>query len=124
MVNGKKLVRILYFLIGIIFLNCISLAMAEKPFHHLPDGTFRNPEGSPKRDNNVKWSYKIFNAERKKIKIDFPKDHVIPRNEVLKSLQDNKDEDYIAWIGHATFLIKLGNTTIITDPLFSKNTGP
>ena len=98
--------------------------MDKKPYHHLPDGTFRNPEGSPKRDNNVKWSYKVFNAERKKIKINFPNDHVIPRNKVLKSLQENKDEDYIAWIGHATFLIKLGNTTIITDPLFSKNTGP
>ena len=35
-----------------------------------------------------------------------------------------KNEDYIAWIGHATFLIKLGNTTIITDPVFSKNAGP
>ena len=110
-------------LISLLF-NQTLLAMDKKPYHHLPDGTFRNPEGSPKRDNNVKWSYKIFNAERKKIKIDFPKDHVVPRNEVLKSLQENKDEDYIAWIGHATFLIKLGNTTIITDPLFSKNTGP
>ena len=56
----------------------------------------------------------------KKLRLNFPNEHVIPRNEVLKSLQDNKDEDYIAWIGHATFLIKLGNTTIITDPLFSK----
>jgi len=98
--------------------------MEKKPYHHLPDGTFRNPEGSPKRDDNVKWSYKIFNAERKKIKINFPNDHVVSRNEVLKNLQENKDEDYITWIGHATFLIKLGNTTIITDPLFSKNTGP
>jgi L-ascorbate metabolism protein UlaG (beta-lactamase superfamily) len=98
--------------------------MDKKLYHHLPDGTFRNPEGSPKRNNNIKWSYKIFNAERKKIKINFPNNHVIPRNEVLKSFQENKDEDYIAWIGHATFLIKLGNTTIITDPLFSQNTGP
>jgi N-acyl-phosphatidylethanolamine-hydrolysing phospholipase D len=110
-------------LISLLF-NQTLLAMDKKPYHHLPDGTFRNPEGSPKRDNNIKWSYKIFNAERKKIKINFPNDHVIPRNEVLKSLQENKDEDYIAWIGHATFLIKLGNTTIITDPLFSENTGP
>jgi N-acyl-phosphatidylethanolamine-hydrolysing phospholipase D len=110
-------------LISLLF-NQTMLAMDKKPYHHLPDGTFRNPEGSPKRDNNVKWSYKIFNAERKKIKINFPNDHVISRNKVLKSLQENKDEDYIAWIGHATFLIKLGNTTIITDPLFSKNTGP
>ena len=46
-------------------------------------------------------------------------------HEVLKDLQEkNSKNDYIAWIGHATFLIKLGNTTIITDPLFSKNTGP
>jgi len=110
-------------LISLLF-NQTMLAMDKKPYHHLPDGTFRNPEGSPKRDDNVKWSYKIFNAERKKIKINFPNDHVIPRDKVLKSLQENKDEDYIAWIGHATFLIKLGNTTIITDPLFSKNTGP
>ena len=56
--------------------------MDKKPYHHLPDGTFRNVEGSPKRDPNIKWSYKVFNAERKKIKIDFPKDHVVPREEV------------------------------------------
>ena len=94
------------------------------PYHHLPDGTFRNPEGSPVRDSNIKWSYKIFNAERKKIKIDFPASHVVPRKKVIQDLQKNKNNDYIAWIGHATFLIKLGNTTIITDPLFSRNTGP
>ncbi len=112
----------IYFLIINVILS-INV-MAEKPFHHLNDGTFRNPEGSPKRDPNIKWSYKIFNEERKKIKINFPKDHVVPRTKVLKDLNDNLNNDYIAWIGHATFLIKLGNTTIITDPLFSKNTGP
>ena len=47
----------------------MSIAMEKKPFHHLPDGTFRNPEGSPKRDPNVKWSYKIFNKENCKIDI-------------------------------------------------------
>ena len=98
--------------------------MEKAPYHHLPDGTFRNPEGSPKRDPNIRWSYKVFNEERKKIKIDFPDSHVIPRKEVLKNLKDNSKENYVAWIGHATFLIKLGDTTIITDPLFSKNTGP
>ena len=107
-----------------IFLNINLYSMEKKPYHHLPDGTFRNPEGSPKRDPNVKWSYKIFNAERKKIKIEFPEDHIVPRKTVLKNLEKNNKNDYIAWIGHATFLIKLGNTTIITDPLFSKNTGP
>ena len=98
--------------------------MEKKPYHHLPDGTFRNPEGSPERNPDIKWSYKIFNAERKKIKINFPEDHVVPRKKVLNNLNEFKDDNYIAWIGHATFLIKLGETTIITDPLFSKNTGP
>ena len=114
--------------LNIIFIFLIftlhSVSMEKAPYHHLPDGTFRNPEGSPKRDPNIRWSYKVFNEERKKIKIDFPDSHVIPRKEVLKNLKDNSKENYVAWIGHATFLIKLGDTTIITDPLFSKNTGP
>ena len=96
----------------------------KKPYHHFEDGTFRNPEGSPKRDPNIKWSYKIFNEERKKIKIEIPEDHVVSKEKVLNDLENNKNNDFIAWIGHATFLIKLGNTTIITDPVFSKNTGP
>ena len=96
----------------------------EKPYHHLPDGTFRNPEGSPKRDPNVKWSYKIFNQEKKKLDMRVPKDHVVKKEKVLLDLKKYQKDDYIAWIGHATFLIKLGETTIITDPVFSKNAGP
>jgi L-ascorbate metabolism protein UlaG (beta-lactamase superfamily) len=53
-----------------------------------------------------------------------PKEHVIDKQVVLSNLEKFKDDDYIAWIGHATFLIKLGDTTIITDPVFSKNAGP
>ena len=112
------------FLLIILFFNIELTAMEKRPYHHLPDGTFRNPEGSPERDPNVKWSYKIFNEERKKIKIEIPDDHVVPKTKVLEDLKNNQNNDYIAWIGHATFLIKLGDTTIITDPVFSKNTGP
>ena len=112
------------FLLIILFFNIELTAMEKRPYHHLPDGTFRNPEGSPERDPNVKWSYKIFNEERKKIKIEIPDDHVVPKTKVLEDLKNNQNNDYIAWIGHATFLIKLGETTIITDPVFSKNTGP
>ena len=49
---------------------------------------------------------------------------MVPQEKVLSDLNNLKDNNYIAWIGHATFLIKLGDTTIITDPLFSKNAGP
>ena len=98
--------------------------MEKKPYHHLPDGTFRNPEGSPKTDPNVRWSFKVFNKEKKKLDMTVPKEHVVEKKKVLTDLKKFQKEDYVAWIGHATFLIKLGQTTIITDPVFSKNAGP
>ena len=124
MVNGKKLIKILCFLIGITSYNSISLAMEKKPYHHLPDGTFRNPEGSPVRSDKVKFSYRQFTQEKKKIDMTVPKEHVVNKDKVKADLEKYKNDDYIAWIGHATFLIKLGDTTIITDPVFSKNAGP
>jgi L-ascorbate metabolism protein UlaG (beta-lactamase superfamily) len=99
--------------------------MEKKPYHHLPDGTFRNPKGSPtSRTSSGKFSYRDFNQEKKKLDMTVPKDHVINKQEVLNNLEKFKDDDYIAWIGHATYLIKLGSMTMITDPVFSKNAGP
>jgi hypothetical protein len=117
----KKLIS---FLLIILFFNIKLIAMEKRPYHHLPDGTFRNPEGSPVRANDVKFSYRTFIKEKKKIDITVPKDHVIDKKIVKENLEKFKDDDYIAWIGHATFLIKLGETTIITDPVFSNNAGP
>ena len=98
--------------------------MEKKPYHHLPDGTFRNPEGSPERNSNFKWSFRIFNEKKKKLDMTVPQEHVVEKAKVLSDLEKLQDDDYIGWIGHATFLLKLGNTTIITDPVFSKNAGP
>ena len=98
--------------------------MDKKPYHHMSDGSFRNPEGSPVRDSSFNWSFKIFNEEKKKLDTTVPDDHVIKKTEVLSNLNKYKKGNYIAWIGHATFLIKLGKTTIITDPVFEKNMGP
>ena len=113
------------FVLFIFITSYVNLnSMETKPYHHLPDGTFRNPEGSPKRDNSFNWSFKIFNEEKKKLNMNIPRNHIINKKQVLENLNKYKNNDYIAWIGHATFLIKLGNTTIITDPVFEKNMGP
>ena len=98
--------------------------MENKPYHHNLDGTFRNPEGSPVRSSNIKFSYSTFSKEKKKLDLIYPSEHVVSQEKVLSDLNNLKDNNYIAWIGHATFLIKLGDTTIITDPLFSRNAGP
>ena len=94
-----------------------------RPYHHLPDGTFRNPEGSVEQlDYEFPW-FK-FNKERQKIKVKIPEGHVVPKQNVLSELTTLENEDTITWIGHATFLIRLGGKTIITDPFFSPNAGP
>ena len=116
--------KILSFLLIFFVYNNALLAMDNKPYHHLSDGTFRNPEGSPERNISFNWSFKVFNEEKRKLTMDIPTDHVVNKKEVLENLKINKNNDYIAWIGHATFLIKLGSTTIITDPVFEKNMGP
>ena len=117
----------LSFFVIFFYLSCYInpiLSMEKKPFHHLLDGSFQNPEGSPKRSGSFNWSYKIFNEEKKKIAINIPPEHIVENSEVMNNLEKYYNEDYIAWIGHATFIIKLGNTTIITDPVFEKNMGP
>ncbi len=122
----------LKYIIALLFYSFTFHAMSsslDKPYHHITDEKgntikFRNPEGSPERSGKINWSYKVFNKEKKKLDMTVPKDHVIDKNKVLSDLKKYKDGDYIAWIGHATFLIKLGDTTIITDPVFSKNAGP
>jgi N-acyl-phosphatidylethanolamine-hydrolysing phospholipase D len=114
-----------FLILLIIFLTYnFAIAMENKPYHHLADGTFRNPKGSPERSSSFNWSFKIFNEEKKKIKIEIPEDHVVKKQKVLQDINNLSNGDYIAWIGHATFIIKLGNTTIITDPVFEKNMGP
>ena len=118
------MLKFISFLIIIIAYNSVSIAMEKKPYHHKEDGTFRNPEGSPVRTGKVKFDYRTFNKEKKKLDMTVPKEHVVDKEKVLSDLEKFKNEDYIAWIGHATYLIKLGNTTIITDPVFSKNAGP
>ena len=42
--------------------NTAGVAIAN-PYHHLADGTFRNPEGSPVRDSKKKWSSLTFYQE-------------------------------------------------------------
>ena len=58
-----------FIIILTIFLNYSSLlfAMNNKPYHHLSDGTFRNPEGSPERDSMFNWSFKKFNDEKTQV---------------------------------------------------------
>ena len=103
MKNFYKLKLIIIIFVINLSYNAFAENMKDTPYHHLPDGTFRNPEGSPLRDPNFKWDMSKWNEEKKKIKINIPSDHVVDKKEVLENLNKYKNDDYVAWIGHATF---------------------
>ena len=66
--------------------------MEKKPYHHLPDGTFRNPEGSPVRSDKIKFSYKKFTQEQKTIDMTVPKEHVVDKDKVKADLEKFKND--------------------------------
>ena len=110
--------------------------METKPYHHLPDGTFRNPPGSPSRDwskvrnhgNFFKFFYegiikkKIFGKDQMPDYI--PPNHSISEQEALNQYYSNNNPVSVTWLGHASFIIKIYNTVILTDPFLSDYAGP
>ena len=85
---------------------------------------FKTQKGRQKEVNMVLTGATRYSIRKRKIQINIPSNHIIDTSQVKLKLDKYKNEDYVAWIGHATFIIKLGNTTIITDPVFEKNMGP
>ena len=111
-------------------------AMEKTPYHHLPDGTFRNPPGSPERNwdsnrrqgNFFKFFYEGIIKKRifgkKQIPDYIPENHIISEELALKNYYKNNDEISITWLGHAAFLIRIDKTIILTDPFLSEYAGP
>lgn len=99
------------------------------PWHHMADGTFRNPRGSPKRSlGRMKHAGPFFfeMLKRGARKVEIPDGHVLPRDLATRSLQAHMAEpdDFITWLGHAAFLIRIGGLTVLTDPYLTSNAGP
>lgn len=107
-----------------------ATAEAElRPYHHLPDGTFRNPEGCASRGQGRMRHAGPFFLEMLKMgarKVDVPKGHVVPRSEAVRDLQRHvaEPEDFLTWLGHASFLIRVGGLTVLTDPYLTTFAGP
>ena len=64
--------KFLLFIVLSIFFNLELSAMDKKPYHHIyKNGKlfgFRNLEGSPQRQSNFKWDWKVFREEKKSLK--------------------------------------------------------
>jgi len=91
----------------------------SRPDHHTDDG-FRNPYPTW-RDHGfrdmMKWTFSR--------KPDIPETYELPWIENDLSFLNASDSSVsYTWIGHATFLIEIRGTTILTDPFFSDRASP
>ncbi len=95
-----------------------------KPHHHLKNGKFRNPPGSPKR-LSTRWEalkfFTTFPFSNRMPKV--PAEHALTNDEVHRQYNATASP-CITWVGHAAFIIRLDNKVIITDPFVSDIAGP
>jgi L-ascorbate metabolism protein UlaG (beta-lactamase superfamily) len=99
---------------------------APRPYHHLVDGRFRNPPGSPARTTTFGHLYRFMWRQwrQRKPEIAIPDGHVLGREEVARQLDRYADRDSITWLGHACFLIRIAGKTVLTDPYLGTVAGP
>ena len=85
---------------------------------------FNNPPGAPERNFNIlKWLGFLYRRLTDKLPL-LPADFTIPNDLALQKLNECKHKNTLTWIGHNTFLIRLGGKVIITDPFFSDYASP
>lgn len=98
-----------------------------KPWHHV-DGGFRNPPGSPPRTASILGDYVPFLTRRilfgTNDGITIPNGHVLDQAEVAAGMKANNPGDTITWLGHASFLLRLGGKTFLTDPFLTGRASP
>ena len=106
--------------------HAVTPATEGLPWHHLPDGTFRNPPGSPERDGTAadwfRFSWRLFRLQQSPP--DLPPGHVLPAKAAAAGLAGMGPTDSVTWLGHASFLIRVGGRTILTDPFLSRRASP
>lgn len=92
------------------------------PLHHL-ENRFQNINGlrsapslTPKFIFQRIWG-SAFHPE-------VPNDHVISEGLALKELIKLKKHNTITWLGHASFILRLDGTTILTDPFLTNRASP
>lgn len=95
-----------------------------RPSHHGPNGRFRNPEGSPRREGSRRdmgrfIRKQIFSSFREEI----PEGHVLEPGDFAHQLQQASNPS-LTWLGHSAYIIRLGDKVIITDPFLGDRAGP
>jgi len=110
------------FLIGCSSSSNSELWAEDKPKHHTENG-FRNfplIEHADTQGFKFIWN-KIFSSSKSD---KIPADHLIDEKRAVDRFKELGNEDTITWIGQSTALLKIDGKVILSDPFFSKRSGP
>jgi N-acyl-phosphatidylethanolamine-hydrolysing phospholipase D len=105
-----------------------SVPAPGKPPHHTLDG-FRNPEGSRDAQSTLLGDRLPFFGRMIGRAFNRPQPEVLPYHaltveQALAGWRAFDGRDGVLWLGHASFLVRLGGITILTDPFLGEVAGP
>jgi L-ascorbate metabolism protein UlaG (beta-lactamase superfamily) len=101
-------------------------AAAGRPWHHLPGGGFRNPPDSPERAGGGPdwWAFLYRRLVARQTVPELPPGHLLGPRRTADGIQALNGGDHVTWLGHACFLLRLGGTTLLTDPFLGEHASP
>jgi len=116
---NSSALSISFILLLIFGCNNYKYTYDENKKHH-GKKSFQNNYPHPEKKSFLKWQIEKFknpdNYELKETKTEF----IFPNiNSII-----NSNNDLICWLGHSTFLLKINNKIIITDPHLTSRASP
>ena len=110
----------LFFLFGCT--SSTGVPLENKPKHHLTTG-FRNYPPLPTASSKGVLFY-LRRVWGSFFFPDVPPEHNLSEDEALKLLKSLDGEETITWLGHASFLLRIGKKTILIDPFLTDRASP
>jgi len=89
-----------------------------RPYHHTADG-FRNPPGSPAHKHDLTAWIKHIWREIGGDDPVVPAGHFLDQSVAAKALAEAGSGNKLTWLGHSSFLLRLGGRNILLDPFLS-----
>ena len=125
-----KSIKTLLPLCLLLLASCSSSSATEtavssnSPPHHLDNGRYQNPAGSPASTATFTDMVKFFTRQMFNTPDpEVPEGHVLPAQEQGRQLARTNNPS-LTWLGHAAFIIRISEKVIITDPYLGRVAGP
>ncbi len=89
--------------------SCFAMSPFKNAYPHIPHGGW----------DILKWKLGMTHVEKHD-----EHDEGLPRQEAFDPTPPEENEIIVTWIGHASFLVQLGNFALLIDPVYATHCAP